>query len=203
MPDHDRRKWDRAAPHYEGLASKAAEQRWGAFKRELFSGMSGRVLFLAAGTGLDFQFFPPAKQVVAIDVSGRMLRRAAVRAKQCRAKIELQQMDVRRLAFADQSFDQAYTSCTFCSVSDPVSGLRQIRRVLRPGGTLSMFEHTVSRWFPFNALLHACTPLASRYGPAMNRPTVRNVMRAGFDIRQVRRHFLDVLKSIEARKPAS
>ena len=65
-----------------------------------------------------------------------------------------------------------------------------------------MFEHTGSRWFPFSAMLHACTPLSRRYGPEMNRPTVRTVRQAGFEVRRVERHFLDVLKSIDARKPA-
>lgn len=201
MSNADRSKWNRAAPNYEGLAARAAERRWESFKRELFADMEGRVLFLAAGTGLDFQFFPRGRTVVAIDVSERMLKRAAVRAGQYKGTVHLHQMDVRRLAFADGAFDRVYTSCTFCSVSEPVDGLRQIRRVMRSGGTLRMFEHTGSRWFPFNAMLHACTPLSRPFGPALNRPTVRNVRRAGFEIRRVTRHYLDVLKSVEARKP--
>jgi ubiquinone/menaquinone biosynthesis C-methylase UbiE len=202
MSSKDRSKWNRAAPRYESFASRAAERRWARFKQKLFAGMEGRVLFLAAGTGLDFQFFPPGREVVAIDVSERMLRRAAARARRYHGAIHLQQMDVRRLAFLDETFDQVYTSCTFCSVSEPLEGLGQIRRVLRPNGMLRMFEHTISRWFPFNAMLHACTPLSRRFGPDMNRPTVRTVQRAGFEIRRVERHYLDVLKSIEARKPA-
>ncbi len=197
----DRSKWNRAAPNYEGLAARAAEKRWGRFKRELFADMEGRVLFLAAGTGLDFRFFPRHRTIVAIDVSERMLEQAAARAEQYRGTVHLQQMDVRRLGFADGAFEQAYTSCTFCSVSEPVDGLREIHRVLRSGGALRMFEHTGSRWFPFNLLLHACTPLARRFGPELDRPTVRNVRRAGFEVQSVRRHYLDVVKSVEARKP--
>ncbi len=201
MSSSDRGKWNRAAPRYESFAARAAEQRWARYKRKLFSGMQGKVLFLAAGTGLDFQFFPPGKTIVAIDVSEQMLRRAAPRARRYRGAIHLQQMNVGQLAFQDASFDQVYTSCTFCSVSEPLEGLRQIRRVLRPDGTLLMFEHTVSRWFPFNAMLHACTPLSRRFGPEMNRPTVRSVRQAGFEVRRVERHYLDVLKTIKARKP--
>ena len=202
MSDADRTKWNRAAPRYESFAARASERRWAGFKTKLFSGMEGRVLFLAAGTGLDFQFFPAGKAIVAIDVSDAMLRRAALRARQYRGAIHLQQMNVRHLAFRNASFDQVYTSCTFCSVSEPLEGLREIRRVLRPEGKLRMFEHTGSRWFPFSAMLHACTPLSRRYGPEMNRPTVRTVRQAGFEVRRVERHYLDVLKSIDARKPA-
>lgn len=197
----DRTKWNRAAPRYDGLAFRASERRWAHFKQALFSGMEGRVLFLAAGTGIDFQFFPPGRAVVAIDVSERMLEQAVARAREYDGEICLQQMDAKHLAFRDGCFDQVYTSCTFCSVSGPLRGLREIRRVLRPGGTLRMFEHTGSRWFPFNAMLSACTPFMRAFGPEMNRPTVRNVRDAGFELLGVERHFLDVLKSIKARKP--
>ena len=74
-------------------------------------------------------------------------------------------------------------------------------RVLRPGGTPRMFEHTGSRWFPFDATLHMCTPFTRCYGPAMNRPKVANDRRAGFEVQSVTPHCLDVAKSIEARKP--
>lgn len=202
MPRPDRIKWNRAAAGYESLASRATERRWGGFKRDFFAGMQGRVLFLAAGTGLDFQFFPPGRRIAALDVSERMLERARDRAADYDGTIELHQMDVGRLAFADASFDQVYTSCTFCSVTDPLGGLLELRRVLAPGGELRMFEHTGSRWFPFSLMLTACTPLSRLVGPEMNRPTVETVRRAGFEVRRVTRHYLDVLKSIEARKPA-
>lgn len=202
MPRPDRIKWNCAAAGYESLAARATERRWGGFKRDFFAGMQGRVLFLAAGTGLDFQFFPPGRRIAALDVSERMLERARERAADYDGTIELHQMDVSRLAFADASFDQVYTSCTFCSVSDPLGGLFELRRVLVPGGELRMFEHTGSRWFPFNLMLTACTPLSRLVGPEMNRPTVETVRRAGFEVRRVTRHYLDVLKSIEARKPA-
>ena len=201
MARTDRDKWNRAAQTYDTIVSHAAERRWAAYKRDLFGGMEGLVLFLSVGTGVDFQFFPPARRVVALDVSESMLERAAERAQHYDGVIELHQMDVSRLGFADDSFDQIYTSCTFCSVSDPLQGLRELCRVLRPGGSLRMFEHTGSRWFPFNVMLSACTPLSRRFGPEMNRPTVATVRAAGFALHRVTHHYLDVLKSIEARKP--
>ena len=200
MPS-DRRKWNRFAPSYESFAARAAERRWAGFKTDLFAPMEGRVLFLAAGTGLDFQFFPPGRSVVAIDVSERMLERAIPRARRYDGSLALQQMDVRRLAFRDECFDQVFTACTFCSVSEPQQGMRELRRVLRSGGALRMFEHTGSRWLPFSLMLHACTRCTRRFGPEMNRPTVETVREAGFEVTRVTRHYLDVVKSIEARKP--
>ncbi len=200
MDSSDRRRWNRAASRYEGWASRAAEYRWAGYKRELFSKMSGRVLFLAIGTGLDIQFFPAGQTISAIDVSENMLRLAATKAVDYEGSLELQQMDVASLAFSDESFDQIFTSCTFCSVTQPLKGLQHLHRVLRPGGRLYMFEHTLSRWFPFNAMLHVCTPICRLVGPDMNRPTVDTVSRAGFRVCKVSNHFLDIVKSIEATK---
>ena len=64
-----------------------------------------------------------------------------------------------------------------------------------------MFEHTGSRHFPFNLMLNIMTPLSKRLGPEMNRPTVENVRRAGFEIEAVDHLYLDVVKTISAVAP--
>ncbi len=65
-----------------------------------------------------------------------------------------------------------------------------------------MFEHTGSRYFPFNAFLNLMTPIARLVGPSLNRRTVENVKRAGFEIREVHNVYLDVVKTIHAVAPA-
>ena len=85
---------------------------------------------------------------------------------------------------------------------DPVAGLIALRRVLKPGGGLYMFEHTGSRVFPFNLMLNVMTPLWKPIGPEMNRDTVANVQTAGFEIREVTNIYLDVVKTIIATSPA-
>ncbi len=197
-----RAKWDAASVTLDFMGGQGPEKRWAPFKRELFSAMRGRILFLAVGTGLDFEFFPPDQDIVGIDISPKMLERARIKVEGYSGNLELREMDVHDMPFEDASFDQVYTSCTFCSVPDPVAGLEQLRRVLVPGGEIRMFEHTGSRWFPFNLMLHAMTPIASRLGPDLNRTTVRNVERAGFSIIEVRNVYLDVVKTITARAPA-
>jgi ubiquinone/menaquinone biosynthesis C-methylase UbiE len=194
-----RKKWDSAAARYD-LFSAGAEKRWASVKQETFAPMRGKVLFLAAGTGVDFQFFPAGQEIIAIDISSKMLEQARPRADAYRGRIELREMDVHELDYPDETFDQVFTSCTFCSVPDPVNGLRRLHRVLRPGGELRMFEHTGSRWFPFNVMLHLMTPITRLSGPELNRPTVANVRKAGFTIREVRNVYLDVVKSIVAVK---
>ena len=197
MSSANQAKWDAAAETYDRL-SYGPERRWAPLKRDFFAAMQGKILFLAAGTGLDFKFFPPGQEIDAIDISPRMLERARPRAAAYDGRITLHEMDAQCLALADASFDQIFSVCTFCSVPDPVAGLRELRRVLRPGGELRMFEHTGSRWFPFNVMLHVMTPISRRVGPEMNRDTVSNVRKAGFTLREVRNIYLDVVRIIVA-----
>jgi ubiquinone/menaquinone biosynthesis C-methylase UbiE len=196
------KKWNFSATFYDLLAW-GPERRWAPRKRELFSNMQGKVLFVAVGTGQDIPFFPPGRTIIGIDISPRMLARARERAAQYPGSLELRVMDVHALELPDHSFDQVVTSCTFCSVPDPVAGLMALRRVLKPGGELYMFEHTGSRVFPFNRMLDVMTPVWKPIGPEMNRNTVANVEKAGFEIRQVSNVYLDVVKTIIATSPAA
>ncbi len=201
MDEATRNKWDFSAGFYDLLAY-GPERRWAPHKRELFANMRGKVLFVAVGTGQDIPFFPPDRDIVGIDISPRMLAKARTRAANYSGSLDLRVMDVHALEFPDDSFDQVVTSCTFCSVPDPVAGLRALRRVLKPGGMLYMFEHTGSHVFPFNLMLDVMTPLWKPIGPEMNRDTLANVEQAGFEIQQVNNVYLDVVKTIIARSPA-
>ena len=195
-------KWDKLAPRFDGMASQGAERRWKPFKQKLFSHMQGDVLFMALGTGLDIPAFPPGQNITAIDISPKMLAEAQKRIAAYDGTINAQVMDVHDMPYAEASFDQVFTSCTFCSVPRPVEGLKAIHRVLKPGGELFMFEHTGSRLAPFLAMMDLMTRLSERVGPAMNRNTTANVRAAGFRITEVENVFLDVVKTIRAIKPA-
>ena len=197
------RKWDSAAGLYDVMGGFGPERRWRDAKTRLFSGMDGHILFLAVGTGLDIACFPPGKRIVGIDISPRMLEKAGPRAEAYPGDMTLRQMDVHEMDFAEATFDRVYTACTFCSVPDPVGGLQALRRVLKPGGRLGMFEHTGSRLFPFRQMMDLLNPLCRRLGPEINRDTVANVRAAGFEIDRVTNIYLDVVKTIEATAPAA
>jgi ubiquinone/menaquinone biosynthesis C-methylase UbiE len=201
MDTETQAKWDKVAPNFDVMAGRGAENRWRPFKEELFAHMDGKILFLALGTGLDIPTFPSGKTITAIDISPKMLEKAKPRIAGYNGELLAQVMDVHDMSFEDNSFDQVFTSCTFCSVPRPIEGLQQLRRILRPGGELFMFEHTGSRYYPFKIMMDFMTLLTSRVGPDMNRTTVANVEAAGFQLREVNNLFLDVVKIIKAVKP--
>lgn len=199
MDTETQRKWD-AASRTLDLFAFAEDRRLGPHKRRLLEKARGESLLVAAGTGNDFKFFPPGMRIVAIDISPKMLERAARKALAYHGTIDLQEMDVCELDFPDAVFDTVTTVCTFCSVPRPVAGLRELYRVLKPDGQLLMFEHVRSGIGPLGILMDLMTPITTQFGPALNRDTVGNVTRAGFRLRRVENVYLDVVKSIEAVK---
>ena len=176
------------------------EQRLGPAKRRLSASMTGDCLMVAAGTGNDFKYFPPGLAITAIDISPAMIERARPKAVAYPGRLTLREMDVQALEFRDETFDTVVTACTFCSVPDPVRGLRELRRCLKPSGRLLMFEHVRSRIGPIAILQDLLTPITRQLGPEMNRDTVRNVERAGFEIDGDENVYLDVVKAIRARR---
>jgi ubiquinone/menaquinone biosynthesis C-methylase UbiE len=78
--------------------------------------------------------------------------------------------------------------------------LRELYRVLKPGGQILMFEHVRSRIGPLGVVLDLMTPLSRRVGPDLNRDTVGNVQKAGFRIRREENVYLDIVKIIEGVK---
>ena len=199
MDTETQRKWDEASRSLD-LFTWGDDRRLGPHKRRLFSKIRGETLMVAAGTGNDFKFFPPGQHIIAIDISPKMLERAAQKATAYQGTLELRAMDVCELPFAEASFDTVVTVCTFCSVPRPVVGLRELYWVLKPGGQLLMFEHVRSKIGPFGIFLDLMTPLSRRLGPELNRDTVGNVQKAGFRLRREENVYLDIVKIIEAVK---
>jgi ubiquinone/menaquinone biosynthesis C-methylase UbiE len=196
------RKWDAASRNFD-FFSYGDDLRLGPHKQRLFAKMRGETLMLAAGTGNDFRFFPPGHSIIAIDISPKMLERAAKKAAVYHGRIDLRQMDACQLEFPDNTFDTILTVCTFCSVPKPVAALRELYRVLKPSGQILMFEHVRSRIGPIGMFLDLMTPLSRRLGPDLNRDTVGNVQKAGFRIRREENVYLDIIKAIEGVKDPS
>ena len=144
----------------------------------LCDGTRGRVLDVGCGTGRNLPLLPPGS--VGVDPALDPLRRARRRAPGAR----LVQARAEALPFRDASFDTVVSGLVFCSVDDPASGLAEVRRILRPAGSLRMLEHVRSER-PWRARVQdliqpAWTWIAGGCRP--NRATERTVEDAGFAI---------------------
>lgn len=193
-------KWDKVARTFDFM-NRGIELRFGETKRMWFSRSSGRTLLVAVGTGLDLKYLQAGQKVVGIDISEKMLEKALEKLRTSNAAVELVRADVGLLGFGDASFDSVLTSCTFCSVPDPVKGLQEIRRVLKPGGTLLMFEHVRSDIFWMGAMMDILTRISRAFGPDLNRRTGENIRKAGFRITREINVYLDIVKLFEAINP--
>lgn len=190
--------WDKRARLYDTFEASAL--RRGPAKERLFREMTGRVLFIAAGTGMDIKHFPPGREIVALDISEEMLRRAAPRAQRYPGQLHLVRMDALKLGFADESFDTVATSCTMCSVPDPQRVMQEIYRVLRPGGKLLMFEHVRSRNLILALTLDWMTLFTRPRGTEMNRRTIETAIAAGFHLTNVETAFLDIILAVQGER---
>lgn len=171
--------------------------RW---RRLLWSLARGpRILEVGVGTGRNLSYHPHGASVTAIDISPRMLGRARLKAQDQNIPVDLQVMDVQHLSFPDGTFDSVVASFVFCSVADPIQGLRELGRVTSPDGLILLLEHVRPPGF-FGRLADILNVLTTRLGgPNVNRRTVENVQRAGLEIERVDNLWDGVVKLIIAR----
>jgi ubiquinone/menaquinone biosynthesis C-methylase UbiE len=177
------------ARFFDRVAGKDEERGQAALRRELLHGLSGRVLEVGAGNGLNFPHYPASvTAVVAVEPEPYLRERAAEAARSAPVAIRLEEGMADRLIAADASFDAVVVSGVLCSVPDQEAALMEIRRVLRPGGELRFYEHVRSRSAVFAAWQHAADLLWSRLmgGCHCDRETLAAIRAAGFTVTRAR-----------------
>lgn len=184
-----RTRYDRIAPVYDLLNRAAERVRYRKWRPMLWErAPAGRVLEVGIGTGANSPYYPERVRVVGIDLSGRMLARAAGSPEAGAGRAPgLVQMDAQALGFQDEAFDAAVGTFVFCSVPDALQGLVETRRALRPGGRLLLLEHVRSPRPVISRFMDWLNPMAVRtMGVNINRDTAEAVRRAGFRITEDR-----------------
>ena len=149
------------------------------------AGLTGEVVEVGFGSGHNVPHYPPmVTRVAAVEPSARAWELAAARLAASNVPIQRSGVDGQSLPFPDESFDSALSTWTLCTIPDPVGALRELRRVLRPGGSVHFLEHglapdpKVQRW------QHRLDPIQARFagGCTFSRPIAELVTRAGFTI---------------------
>lgn len=200
-----RRRYNRIALVYDLMEGLVERSRYSKWRELLWSKVGGvNILEVGVGTGRNFPCYPAHAEITAIDFSEKMLSRAMARAEKQNVKVNLKQMDVQNLEFADNTFDTVVATFVFCSVPDPIKGLMEIKRVCKPGGKVLLLEHVLSTNPILIWLMNLANPAVVRImGPNINRKTIINVSKSGLEVEKVIDLAAGIFKLIEARKTGS
>jgi ubiquinone/menaquinone biosynthesis C-methylase UbiE len=116
------------------------------YRRKLLAGLSGRVIEVGAGGGLNFSFYPATvDQVLAVEPEPLLRKAASKSAEHASVPVEVVDGVSGMLPAEDASFDAGVASLVLCSVRDQQRALAEFRRVIRPGGQLRFYEHVVAQ----------------------------------------------------------
>jgi SAM-dependent methyltransferase len=161
-------------------------------RERVCAGLTGDVVEIGFGSGLNVPFYPTTvRSVAAIEPSDVAWKMAAKKLAASPVTVERSGLDGQSLPFDDDTFDSAISTWTMCTIPDLAAALSELRRVLRPDGTLHFVEHglapdeSVQRW------QHRLDGMEQRVfgGCHLNRAIVDEVEQAGFTVTELDRFY--------------
>jgi ubiquinone/menaquinone biosynthesis C-methylase UbiE len=168
-------------------------------RRRVCAGLDGQVVEVGFGSGLNVPFYPPAvTSVTAIEPANTGWKLAGKRLAAAHVPIERKGLDGQSLPLPDDSCDSALSTWTLCTIPDAGAALREILRVLKPGGALHFLEHGLAPDLAVQRWQHRLEPIQKRVfgGCHLTRPVADLLTNAGFTITE-----LDVFYEKGAPKP--
>ncbi len=178
----DKKRYDRMARIYDLVESPMelmAFSKWRRFVMDMIDG--GTILEIGIGSGKNVPYYRDWN-VIGVDISRKMLEKAKSKILRLDRDVELVQADAESLPFKDDVFDAVISTFVFCSVENPVEGLKELYRVLKPKGKAIFLEHMRCENEIGGKILDALNPIFRVFGPEVNRRTNENIKKAGFRI---------------------
>jgi ubiquinone/menaquinone biosynthesis C-methylase UbiE len=180
---------ERIVPHLVNLAMSNRELE--PYRERVLAGAEGRVLEIGVGAGANLKFYPqPVKEIVALEPSAKLIsmaRRAAGESFQRMAAVNFMEASAETIPLEPGTVDTVVMTWTLCSIPDALQALREMRRVLKPGGQLLFVEHGQSPDRSVQKWQDRLTPIWKRIagGCHLNRPISGLLEQAGFHIRHL------------------
>jgi ubiquinone/menaquinone biosynthesis C-methylase UbiE len=162
------------------------------YRREVVAAANGRVLEVGVGSGLNFPLYGKQVEIVfGIDPSPRLLAIARRRAASAGVRAEFLQGSATAIPLAENTVDTVVMTWTLCSIADPLAALREMRRLLKPGGTLLFVEHGLSPEPGVERWQHRLTPIWCHVagGCHLDRKMDDLIRSAGFDVTSLRTEY--------------
>jgi ubiquinone/menaquinone biosynthesis C-methylase UbiE len=179
------------ARFYLRMASGRKARGEDEYRRELLAGLSGTVIEVGAGNGLNFPSYPQSvEKVVAVEPEAVLREAATKNAAEAPVPVEVVDGVSGRLPAEDEYFEAGVASLVLCSVPDQQRALAELRRVIRPGGELRFYEHVVAqRMLPARLQRLADATFWPRVGGGchLSRDTGAAIEQAGFTVERSRR----------------
>ena len=172
---------ERILPRIIDVACNAKESH--PQRRRVCEGLAGEVVEIGFGSGLNVPFYPPAVEAVtAVEPSDVSWKLAGERLRAASIPVRRAGLDAETLPFPDDSFDAALSTWTMCTIPDIEGALRELRRVVKAGGTLHFVEHGLAPDERVRRWQHRLDPVQQRLvgGCHLDRPIVELVEAAGF-----------------------